>query len=482
MRIKHTGAFVLLLTSFVGLLLVHEGLLNVEALSRQGPKAKLPPPTPTRRTPPKSRKKNPQPKEDLQQPRSIVLKSSDTAEGSRVTINANVPLNDYSAYRRGDRFFVFITRTTVLQRSDLRGRGFEDTRLEKRGDDVLVSFRLQPGASARVDQSSNRLDIIFTAAKVEVNSPAEPRPLSVGPGWSGNRIAPGKFLRAVYFTDSKHGWIVGDNGTLIRTEDGGLNWILRPTITIEAAEISFRNQDDGFITGGEYVLFTQDGGQKWRTTLQLSKTDLGAAKPQINSLKLTSKKKGWILGVTSSFVQERTIVKNFLLHTEDGGSSWARRQLPIDSSMEDFDFVGEERGWIVGLPGTILRTLDGGSTWQVLSSGSKARLFHVDFRDSNNGIAVGKEGTVLLTSDAGENWRSVNSSVKSDLYKVQFDFKNREEAWIVGDKGLILHTADGGQTWKSESSNTEQRLVGISITATDTWVVGGDGMVLRYSR
>ena len=36
------------------------------------------------------------------------LRSNDTNEGSRITIRADAPLNDYSAYRSGDRYYVVI--------------------------------------------------------------------------------------------------------------------------------------------------------------------------------------------------------------------------------------------------------------------------------------------------------------------------------------------------------------------------------------
>src|SRR2546423_2840764 len=91
------------------------------------------------------------------------LRVVDTAEGSRVTITSDVALNDYSAYRSGDRYFVIIPQADVPRLlTALRGRGFEDVKVEKRGSDVVLSFRLQPGTTARVDQKFNRLEIVFT--------------------------------------------------------------------------------------------------------------------------------------------------------------------------------------------------------------------------------------------------------------------------------------------------------------------------------
>ncbi len=96
--------------------------------------------------------------------RVTALQMSGAAEGSRVTIVSDSALNDYEAFRRGDRFYVRIPLaefTSALPR--FHGDGFEDVQVQKVGSSVIVSFKLQPGAAAHVDQHSNRLDVIFSA-------------------------------------------------------------------------------------------------------------------------------------------------------------------------------------------------------------------------------------------------------------------------------------------------------------------------------
>lgn len=111
------------------------------------------------------------------------LRVVDTQEGSRVTITSDAPLNDYSAYRSGNRFFVVIPQADAPRLlSALRGRGFDDVQVQKRGTDVVLSFRLQPGTTARVDQKFNRLEIVFNApgttsagtTKIDIKPPLLP--------------------------------------------------------------------------------------------------------------------------------------------------------------------------------------------------------------------------------------------------------------------------------------------------------------------
>lgn len=90
------------------------------------------------------------------------LRTAETEKGSQLTITSTSPLNDYSAYRIGDRFYVHIPNADAAAvKSGMSGRGFADARVQRRGDDVVLSFRVQEGAKPRVSQRFNKLDVIF---------------------------------------------------------------------------------------------------------------------------------------------------------------------------------------------------------------------------------------------------------------------------------------------------------------------------------
>src|SRR2546426_12102653 len=93
---------------------------------------------------------------------TAVLRASDSPDGSRVALSSDQSLNDYEAYRRGDRFYVKIPQSEVPRAETVRGRGFADVKTQKTGDSTVVSFRLQPGATAHVEQRGNKLDVVFT--------------------------------------------------------------------------------------------------------------------------------------------------------------------------------------------------------------------------------------------------------------------------------------------------------------------------------
>src|SRR4028119_1858284 len=83
-----------------------------------------------------------------------------------------------------------------------------------------------------------------------------------GVGWTGTRHgAAGKDLNAVYFSDSKRGWMAGDGGLVFRTEDGGRSWIQQSVGTNEQInDLYFRDKEDGYLIAGSAILITADSG------------------------------------------------------------------------------------------------------------------------------------------------------------------------------------------------------------------------------
>ena len=108
------------------------------------------------------------------------VRSIDAPGGSRVIVTSDATLNDYQAYTEGGRFVVLLPNAVEPKaQNDLRGRGFTDALIERRGDDVLLSFGLEQGASAHVSQRFNRLEVLFLnqqESSPQVSTTATPTP------------------------------------------------------------------------------------------------------------------------------------------------------------------------------------------------------------------------------------------------------------------------------------------------------------------
>lgn len=83
---------------------------------------------------------------------------------------------------------------------------------------------------------------------------------------------PGFEPAALSVADTLHAWVVGDNGAVARTSDGGASWqrVQVPGLTGRLSAVSFYDRRHGVIAdSGSTVAVTADGGESWTVeTLQ----------------------------------------------------------------------------------------------------------------------------------------------------------------------------------------------------------------------
>src|SRR5437763_7560815 len=81
-------------------------------------------------------------------------------------------------------------------------------------------------------------------------------------------------LHGVHFHDTKEGWVVGDDGVIRHTIDGGKTWEPQASTTRASLRgVHFLDESVGWVVGREerpfggsvgVVLFTRDGGIRWQ--------------------------------------------------------------------------------------------------------------------------------------------------------------------------------------------------------------------------
>lgn len=287
----------------------------------------------------------------------------------------------------------------------------------------------------------------------------------------------GRDLNTVYFLDSKRGWIGGDDGLVLATNDAGGHWAVQSVGGASAVnDIYFRDKENGYLLTGNRIFQSRDAGLTWREAHVFDQSRFGGV-PELYSVRFSGKNKGWIVG---SISKGDAVVDSLVLRTEDGGASWRRTTAPMHGELIHLDFVNDHRGWIVGADGTVLATTDDGETWFIQRSGTKSDLYHVDFKNENRGWAVGQKGTILRTVDGGGTWLQALIPFRNTLLSIQFVDEKR--GWLVGRGGLIMRSEDGGISWVQQSTGTTQHLYSLFVENKNAWVVGGDGSVLQFAR
>jgi photosystem II stability/assembly factor-like uncharacterized protein len=172
------------------------------------------------------------------------------------------------------------------------------------------------------------------------------------PGRTTQMITDDVILNDIDFLDAKHGFIVGEFGTLLATADGGEHWRQIPLPTEKTLfGVHFRSPEEGWVVGIDgIILHTQDGGQTWVT--QNGLTESGAiedvsfveamANPGLYAVSVEGRR-GIVVGDNGA-----------LFVSDDGGNTWVRRALPEEHRltwMRDAVVTPSGRGFLVGAAG-----------------------------------------------------------------------------------------------------------------------------------
>jgi photosystem II stability/assembly factor-like uncharacterized protein len=255
---------------------------------------------------------------------------------------------------------------------------------------------------------------------------------------------------------------MGEHGTLLKTTNGGIEWVQKKTGTIKGLWNSyFINSQTGWIAGGAesgnsgVLLKTTDNGETWREVLT------GITNRWFTGICFPNSQTGYLIG------EHGTVLK-----TTDFGVSWDSSNAGISNILlESISFTDQNTGWITGWNGILFKTTNGGNAWIPLNSGVSFNLYTSYFFSSNIGCISGSGGTVLKTKNGGLNWTAMPSGTTQEIFSIFFHGNN---GWIAGHQGTVRFTTDYGNTWSAGIIGTTTRLEAIHFISSLTgWVVGG---------
>jgi hypothetical protein len=112
------------------------------------------------------------------QPPVVSLRMTTSPQGARIIVTSDHFFSGYESYRRSDRFYVKLPAANLPSVAGMHGRGFTDIKAQREGDGLLLSFRLEPGASAHVEQHGNEIHLVITLLAATVAGPND-RPNTV---------------------------------------------------------------------------------------------------------------------------------------------------------------------------------------------------------------------------------------------------------------------------------------------------------------
>jgi photosystem II stability/assembly factor-like uncharacterized protein len=231
----------------------------------------------------------------------------------------------------------------------------------------------------------------------------------------------------IFFTDALHGWAVGKNATMLRTEDGGNEWKAVPDLEkliglpVESSnynfgfrDIFFLDSQNGWLIGNFYgrakshiggLFVTNDGGATWKRVAVTVQTQYSSGRftpGVLHSVRFTDLNTGSLTGEMMDG-EGRFF---FALHTRDGAKNWEQYRTP-SRATHSTQFLGPATGWTaaaaqreggadaVAYDSTLLRTDNGGASWHTDFVARGSRIRGVFFLSPSKGWAVGDRGMIL---------------------------------------------------------------------------------------
>lgn len=298
--------------------------------------------------------------------------------------------------------------------------------------------------------------------------------------WVLVRSAETGYFHGLHLADHNNGWVVGDSGRVLHTNDGGKSWNLQETgTTVSLKCVYFSNLSKGWIgAGNNSIGITTNGGDSW--TWQ---------HPTGESLRTF---------MAISFINEITgwIVDNYggILHTEDGGITWRPQTSGTRWAITSIQFLDANEGWATATNRVVLHTTDGGNNWTTvtldsLDCGKKVTVVFEDIffvNRSKGWIATTSAPSstdyhptpIVSTVDMGRTWSC--QLTPEDMFVNAVTFANDQDGWGAASSG-ILYTNDGGSHWTYQLQFPSALFVDICLVGQSCcWALSFTGNIYRY--
>ncbi|MBK9097617.1 MAG: T9SS type A sorting domain-containing protein [bacterium] len=290
-----------------------------------------------------------------------------------------------------------------------------------------------------------------------------------GNTWSISYFDPqARDIYDVIFPDQNTGYAVGTLGLIMKTTDGGENWVVQNSgLTTTLWDVDFINTNVGYAVGNSgNILKTTDGGTNW----------------SISTYGTTAIYKVHYVNDTLIFLGSASSTTGRLLRSTNGGSSWDNITANItglDGTVRGLHFFDADTGWISNSTGKIFKTTNGGASGGIIYDiGSSTTIYEVKFLDASDGYALTTAGRVLKTTNGGTSWDLIQTDANENLFGLGILGVNSEAATPVligGDVGQIVVSLDDGATWQRKNTSlTNEILHRLSFPTESTgYVVGG---------
>lgn len=312
--------------------------------------------------------------------------------------------------------------------------------------------------------------------------------------WTPQKSDVKDHLTAVQFLDASNGYVLGENGLVLKTADGGATWVPIYPIAVAGKQLrglSFLDPLQGYAISDKALYKTADGGMTWEEVHDFA-AEHG---DQLRTVRFLTPSAGFVVGAKGVY---QTI----------DGTSWVRADVAKGSAVEPAGtrgFVAGNYVYSTDLTGTYIGVPASGA----ICAGASDCGASMHFLTLTDGWLLAGSGALFgsleswvfkRTRDGGATWtdadpsgqlRKMMTTMGPNPPRVRFTSPNH--GWVI-QNGDFVATADGGKTWrrqvqfkdpdKFQEWKVEEAIHGIrdlsSPDATHAWMVGSDGRIYKW--
>ncbi|MFZ5515263.1 MAG: YCF48-related protein [Candidatus Zhuqueibacterota bacterium] len=263
---------------------------------------------------------------------------------------------------------------------------------------------------------------------------------------SDTNVTPATFSDVSFF-DALNGWVVGVNGTIIHTSDGGENWEIQgaglTTATVKG--VCAVSATVAYAAAGSGTLLYTINGVDWSVIAT-------GATGDFYGIDMFDATHGIAVGEAQT------------IYYTTNGTTWQTASTIPNIGGKDFNAVAmadQNTAWAVGdgfevlaLKSVFAKSTDGGNTWTLWENSDRImeNMWAIDFTSPTKGVAVGHKGWVFTTTD-GNEWTPLTriSGNSNEAARIVGD-----RIWIMGGAGTMYGSEDFGATWQSLSQVNAQ--------------------------
>lgn len=280
-------------------------------------------------------------------------------------------------------------------------------------------------------------------------------------------------LYSVYFLNLKTGFAGGNNGQIIKTNDGTGSWEnISVPFNVRINCIRFFDETNGFIGTSDGIMKTTNGGKNWTSVLNACNVNTMFIKNFYTKI--------YAAGNIDEIGQ--------IWESSDSGSNWYSLVLPTlpkkPQSLHAIQFLDKDTAFAGGNQYCLLRTVNGGKTWNYCNAFKNENITDFYFTSNAHGYICFDSGKLLEMTEFNK-CIIINDGIMYPIYALDY---NLEKGIAVGKNCVYRNLEDFNsedKTWSymltSEGISFNKTYYDICFaSASIAYAVGENGLLSRF--